>query len=162
MLDIKVNEGGVPERIGALPESVRKAILREEEEIGALLLGKMQAKASGGVVRIKSGKYLASFRSKVSSTQRGVSLTVGTKSPLANILEYGAEILPHIIKPKGQRSLHFLATSGEVFAAIVHSPGATIAPHSVEHSTFLEEKDAVAERLTEAVAAVITAEQKAG
>jgi hypothetical protein len=160
LININVNENGVPERIGALPESVRKAIFAEETRIGEMLLGSMRAKAGGEVLKVRTGKYLQSFKAKVSETQTGVSLTVGTKSPLAHILEYGAQILPHLIRPKATRALHFLGTSGEVFAGIVHSPGASIAPHSVEHSTFLEEKDEVAEQLTQAVGAALEEESK--
>lgn len=160
-LDVKVSDNGIPARIGALPGQLRKAILQEETQIGAMLLGKMRAKAGGQVVHVRSGKYLASFYSRVRNSPNAVNLTAGSNSPLAHIIEYGAQIPEHIIRPRG-RALKFLGTSGEVFASIVHSKGALVGPHSVEHSTFLEERDQIADGLAQTISTVLAAEQKAG
>ena len=149
---VAVNPGGVPEALGkGLPDSIKKAVVVAEREIVDLLLNKIRGKLSGDVVQVRTGTYLASLRSSVRQTKSGVTASVFAKDPIANILEHGGIIPAHDIRPDKVRALHFLGTSGEVFAAVVHSPGAEIKPHSVFESTYAEQKTEIESRLNEAV-----------
>lgn len=154
-----VNDGGVPDALGhKLPDSIKNAVFLAEKDIVKMLLAKIRGKLSGDVVQVRTGRYLRSLRSSVEKTNAGVTAKVWTTDPVANILEHGGTIPPHEISPflgrisgKDKRALHFLGTSGEVFAAVVHSPGAEIKPHSVFKSTYAEEKTEIKSRLNEAV-----------
>ncbi len=97
-----------------------------------------------------TGRYVESFQSKVKVNPKSVVGQVFTKDPRAGVLEWGGHTPPRDIAPKNVKALHFLMGSAEIFAGLVHNPGAQIAPHSVIHSTYLEEKDDVAARLINA------------
>ena len=147
MLKITVNTGDLSEKLDRLPDAVKAALLSEANGIAAELLGAVQQKVGGGVLKVISGRYLASIQSQVKENPKSVTGKVFSSEPYAAIDEWGGHVPPHKIAPKNVRALHFLATSAEVFAAIVHSPGATIGPHPAWHETYLEEKDDVAARL---------------
>src|SRR5579863_8014907 len=150
-LEVAINPGNVPDQLGAIPEEVRKALVAEAKGTIAQLLATMRAKAGGGVLKVRSGEYLESFKGSVRETQTGVTARAGTHDPLANILEHGGHLPPHLIKPKNARALHFLPTSGEVFAAAVHFPGAELPAFSVVGSTFEEAKSGIEDRMVKAV-----------
>jgi hypothetical protein len=147
MLTITVNTGDLSDRLDALPSAVKAALYAEAQGISAWLLGIVKAKAAGDVLKVITGRYLESFQSTAKENPKSVSGSVFTKDPSAGILEWGGHEPARTIAPKTAKALYFLASSGEVFAAAVQWPGAQIAPHSVIHSTYLEEKDDVAARL---------------
>ena len=150
MLTITVNTGDLSEKLDSLPGAVKAALLSEANGIAALLLGIVKEKAGGEVLKVRTGSYLESIKSHVKDNPKSVTGSVFTKDPRAAILEWGGRIPAHVIEPVNARALHFLPTGGEVFAAVVHSPGAQISPHPVFHSTYQEEKDNVAARLVAA------------
>lgn len=147
MLRVTVNTGNLSEKLDQLPDEVKAALKAEADGIAALLLGIVKGKAGGDVLQVHSGKYLASFQSKVKVNPKSVTGQVFTKDPRAGLLEWGGHTKPRDERPKNVKALHFLLNSSEVFFGLVHNPGAQIAPHSVMHSTYLEEKDEVAARL---------------
>ena len=150
MLTITVNTGNLSEKLDSLPGAVKSALLSEANGIAAFLLGIVKEKAGGEVLKVRTGSYLESIQSQVRDNPKGVSGSVFTTDPRARILEWGGHIPAHVIEPVNARALHFLPTGREVFAAVVHSPGAQIAPHPVFQSTYQEEKDNVAARLVAA------------
>lgn len=150
MLKITVNTGNLYDKLDELPQTVKAALVSESRGIAAMLLGIVKGKAGGDMLKVHTGSFLESFQSKVKESAKGVSGQVFTKDPRAGILEYGGHTPPRDIAPKNVRALHFMGTSGEVFAGLVHNPGAQIKPHPVMHSTYVEEKDEVAARLISA------------
>lgn len=85
---------------------------------------------------VKSGKYQRSIRGKVTSSRRGVVGRVYSRSPLAHIIEAGAHIPAHEILPKVKQALHFGGGAGDVFAARVELPGATLPSRRVIQDAF--------------------------
>jgi len=150
MLKITVQTGDLSEKLDRLPDNVKAALLAEAGQISALLLGIVRAKASGDVLQVHTGGFLASIQSKVKENPKSVVGQVFSKDPRAGVLEWGGHTPPRDIAPKNAHALHFLGNSGEVFAGLVHNPGAQIKPHSIFHSTYVQEKDDVAARLINA------------
>jgi hypothetical protein len=150
LIDIKATDGGLSEKFAKLPANVEARLLQTEKEIGTRLLGIVQSKAGGDVLKVRTGKYLGSFSTTTRRTGTGILTKVSTKDPLAHILEYGANIPAHLITTAKVRALHFLDGSYDVFAKVVHSPGGRIEPRSVMHSTFLEQKESVVDQLVAA------------
>lgn len=150
MLKITVNTGNLNEKLDRLPDNVKAALTAEAGAIAALLLGIVKEKAGGDVLKVHTGSFLDSIQSKVKVNPKSVVGQVFSKDPRAGVLEWGGHLPGHDIAAKDAKALHFLGTSGDVFAAVVKWPGATIKPHSVFHSTYTEEKDDVAARLINA------------
>lgn len=147
MLRITVNTGDLSGKLDELPETVKAALIPEANAIAAMLLGIVKGKAGGDVLQVHTGEFLASIDSKVRVNPKSVSGQVFTKDPRAGVLEWGGKLPPREIAPKNVKALHFLGTSGEVFAGLVHHPGAQIKPHSVFHSTYIDEKSDIEARL---------------
>jgi Bacteriophage HK97-gp10, putative tail-component len=150
MFKIEVDVKGLDEKLDRLPDVVKAALLAEAGVLAGLLLAEVKAKASGDVLKVRTGKYLDSFQEKVKENAKSVVGQVFTKDPRAGILEWGGREPARTIVPRNAKALYFLASSGQVFAAAVNWPGAQIAPHSVLHSTYLEERDEIASRLASA------------
>lgn len=150
MLRVTVNTGDLSGKLDRLPDVVKDALVSEATILTELLYGEVKEKAGGDVLKVITGKYLESFQEKVKVNPKSVVGQVFTKDPRAGVLEWGGHTPPRVIAPKNVKALHFLGSSGDVFAMIVHHPGAQIKPHSVLHSTFLEQKDDIEARLTAA------------
>jgi hypothetical protein len=154
--------------VGQIPGAVMKALEAEAGSINAMLLAKMVAKASGGVTQIRTGRLAGSFRASIRKRDTGFTATVKSTDRILNILEGGGTVKPREIRPtslvdhirggrslgSATRALHFLGTSGEVFAAVVHQKGFTIPPHSIVNSTFKEEERDIVERLEKTIETV--------
>jgi hypothetical protein len=150
MLRVTVNTGDLSGKLDQLPDVVKQALVGEATLLTELLFGAVKEKAGGDVVKVITGEYLESFQSKVKVNPKSVSGQVFTKDPRAGVLEWGGHTPPRDIAPKNVKALHFLGSSGEVFAGLVHNPGAQIKPHSVLNSTLQEQKDDIQARLTAA------------
>src|SRR5579863_6402182 len=147
MLRITVNTGDLSQKLDSLPASVKAALQGESESIAAFLLGIVRGKASGDVLQEHTGEYVASIKSKTRVNPKSVSGQVYSSDPRAGILEWGGRLPAREIVPSRVKALRFLASSGDIFAGLVHWPGAQIKPHSIFHSTYVDEKDDIAARL---------------
>jgi|GEM_PF-2587774 hypothetical protein len=150
MLRVTVNTGDLSGKLDRLPDVVKDALVGEVTLLTELLYGAVKEKAGGDVLKVITGTYLESFQEKVKVNPKSVVGQVFTKDPRAGVLEWGGHTPPRVIAAKNVRALHFLATSGELFAAVVHHPGANIKPHSVLNATLQEQKDDIQARLTAA------------
>ena len=147
MLRIDVQTGDLSGKLDSLPDTVKAALIPEANAIAAMLLGIVKEKAGGDVLQVHTGKYLESISSKVRVNPKSVSGQVFSKDPRAGVLEWGGKLPPRDIRPSNVKALHFLASSGEVFAGLVRHPGAQIKPHSIFHSTYESEKSDIEARL---------------
>ncbi|RBP03810.1 hypothetical protein DFR50_14258 [Roseiarcus fermentans] len=92
----------------------------------------------------KPGQYLASI---YGGTFRGPGVVGGfvrSGSPLAHLLELGASTPAHDILPKAAAALAFDGSAGQVFASIVHHPGATIPAYPALSPAFDAARGAIA------------------
>lgn len=143
MADILVDDSKLNLRLGKLEPEVRDALVvvvrRDADELRAA----MRSLASGDLVQVRTGKFVKSFRRRVRKSKNRVKATVGTKSPLAHILEGGASIPPHLIAPKNAHALLLRARTGLVFSAKVQSPGGKIAARRIVETAFENMKDQI-------------------
>lgn len=149
--EIVVDSSRMNIRLGKLEPAVHDALVVAVTIDAGELLGEMQSLASGDLVQVRTGKFLKSFKASVRQRQNRVSATVGTKSPLAHILEGGAKIPAHDIVPSKARALLFMARAGgQTFAAKVRSPGGTIGARRIVETAFDNMKDYIREDLMDA------------
>jgi hypothetical protein len=176
MLKITVDVGNLSDSLNELPEVVKAALLGEANSIAEFLLEDVVAKAGGDVLQVRSGSYVGSFQTKVKVNPKSVVGQVFTKDPRAGWFEWGGHTDPREIRPKNGTALHFQTSSGggffhsagralgmlpssdEVFAMVVHHPGAFLprGKYSVLHSTYIETRDDVANRLIQAGSSAAT------
>jgi hypothetical protein len=140
MADVSIDHSKLDVRLGKLEPQMRDALVvvvrRDADELRA----EMRSLASGDLVQVRTGKFVKSFRRRVRKSKNRVKATVGTKSPLAHILEGGASIPPHLIAPKNAHALLLRARTGEIFAAKVQSPGGKIAARPIVETAFNDMK----------------------
>jgi hypothetical protein len=151
-VQVKIDEGVA--RMGRLPDDIRAELKAEVRAIGTVIRDTARSKASGDVLKVRTGEYRKSIKLSVRSTTTKVQGRVYTRNPLANIFEYGDAHLPaRVIYAKNVKALHFMMSGGggETYAAHVNFPGATIAQRTVIFSAFGEEKSDIKPRLTTAM-----------
>jgi hypothetical protein len=116
----------------------------------ALLAAAQQLAAT--LLQVHTGKFEASIKGRVRDNVDSIIGRVYSGAQQAAILEYGGDIPAHEIEPKNARALHFAAfMAGDVFAARVHFPGATIKPHPVITGALDDMNAEIVEGLTAAV-----------
>lgn len=124
--EIVVDSSKLDYRLGKLEPAVHDALLLAVTVDAGDLLGRMQSEASGDLVQVRTGKFRKSFKASVRQRENKVQATVGSRSPIAHILEGGANIPPHDILPKNAHALLMQVRGGKIFAAKVKSPGGKI------------------------------------
>ncbi len=95
------------------------------------LLSTAQDESSGLVLHSISGAYRAGLAATVTAAGDGVAAALTASGPQVGLLEYGGTTAAHDILPVNAKALRFGGGAGEVYAAIVHDPGATIGEHPV-------------------------------
>jgi hypothetical protein len=168
----------IVQTLGPILPDTEQALVAAEQRLVGELVARIRAKASGEVLKQKTGRFAASIHGGVvdqvaqvglgaellanisvlerikldiASEQGGVFAKVGSDDPKAHILEYGAELPPHEIDPNIAHALRFLGHDGAAFAARVHFPGARLKPHSTIHAAFAEMQAEIFETLENAV-----------
>ena len=113
------------DRIGP---DVRAALERALAPIAHGMAADAKANAESHIrfLGVKPGAYLASIFGGVSSKEDRVVGYVRSGSPLAHLLEYGAQTPAHVIEASTKEVMAFDGGAGKVFARVVHHPGATI------------------------------------
>lgn len=165
---VKVTIRGVKELAGQferLPESVRAALITEVTELTGDVYARARRRAGGEVLKVKSGRYLASIVQRIriaAARVRGtVSAGVGYTAPgnkpkrVPGFLEFGGHARARMIGVRNAKALHFLRGGKEIFARIVRHPGPTITPHPVVYGALEEMQGEIMTRLERATAGAI-------
>jgi hypothetical protein len=148
--NVKANaEETVIQPLGELVPAAHEALVKAETELAAKLISRAEARAAG-LLKTRSGRFLSSFRQRISDDPDRVMAVVYSTDANANILEYGAKIPPHVIEPKKARALLMNLGGGKSFAAKVQSPGATLPPHLILHGAFAEMQTEILAELEQA------------
>lgn len=147
---VEVDHSKLDVRLAKIEPSVRTALRDVVEILDQELINVARAMAP-----VRTGKYRASIQGSVQTSGKSVVGKVYSDSPLAHIEEEGARIPPHEILPDAARVLHFGGSAGDVFAAHVHSPGATLPARHIIEGAFEEMTPEIRERLEDAVRGAI-------
>lgn len=135
---IDTDAGLVSLQFAGLSVMVREALHEEAVILERRVVARAKELAAT-LDRVRTGAYVASIRGTVTDDPNGVMAHVFSGAPQANILEYGGELPAHDITPSAAQALHFAAfLGGNVFAARIHFPGATIKPRPVLHQALQE------------------------
>jgi len=105
-------------------QALEKALAPLAKDVAAD--AKRRAEAHIRFLGLKPGAYVASIYGDVSSKQQAVLGYVRSTSPLAHLLEYGAETPAHVIEASVKEAMAFAGPAGKVFAQTVNHPGASI------------------------------------
>lgn len=132
-------------------------ILRDEEtrvvtDLTLALLARIQGKASGEVIKVDTGKLASGFKASVRTTKGTVRGRIRNSGvPYFGVVNFGGELQARVIKAKNGRALHFMATSGELYAAMVNHPAYTVGKHEVMYSSLDEQRAGAQESMRGAV-----------
>lgn len=111
-------------RFDRLPEESLDRLEVEAQDLERELVQKAEGLASGAVLQVRSGKYVAAIKGLVRRSKSGVYGKVGSRDPRAALFEYGGKTGPHDIEPRNAKALMFsLGGASALFAAVVHHPG---------------------------------------
>lgn len=142
----------ISSKVASLPEDTRRRLRVVMVRDGKELLARARAKVSGPVLKVRSGRLLASLRAQMRETSAAITMEVFTQGvPYAAIHEYGGKTSPHLIVPKTARALHFFNSGGvEVFARVVHHPGSVLPERSYLRSSLAELQGRITANIIEA------------
>jgi hypothetical protein len=146
---VRVNDSAVAARFARIGPGVRQglidaltpqadAIAADVRSIWSARSKYMGADPGALVDNIQSGvstKNPDRVTGYVRSDKPGVFFG-GRLVPLAQLLEYGANVPAHQILAVLGKALHFTGSAGETFAKSVQSPGATIPAYPAIHPAF--------------------------
>lgn len=134
-----------------MPSAVRARLRTTAEILDQELLAAARARAAGGVLRERSGSFVASIKGSVRSSDRSVSGRVYTRDERAKLFEYGGTTPGHDILPTSAMALAFVMGSAQVFAAHVHRPEAHYDARHVIGGAFSDMKGDIEAELRGAV-----------
>lgn len=131
--DMVVNERMQTAQLDRIGPDVRAALKQRLAPIVADMTADAKARAQAHIrfLGIKPGAYVASIAGGVADKETRVLGWVRSGSPLAHLLEYGAQTPPHLIEASVKEVMKFSGSAGAVFAAKVNHPGATIPAYPV-------------------------------
>ena len=147
---VKVDDTKAQLKFKVLPDNVRLALFTTAQALEHRLVALVRQRASGGVVGVRSGEYLHSIRGTTRQSKNAVTATTRSKSPLAAIIEGGANIPAHDELPNMRRAMRFGGGAGMVFAAVVHHPAVVLPPRKVIEGAFESMKDEIVAGMTTA------------
>jgi len=129
-------------------EALRKAITPLADQV--LADARQRAADHIRFLGIKPGEYLESIKGGVSKKETKAIGYVRSGSPLAHLLEYGAQTPPHDILPNVASVLKFtfaLPSGGggaaDIFRKAVKHPGATIPAYPAINPAFEQRRDEI-------------------
>lgn len=147
---IDTDAGEIALDIASITPRVHDALVAEERILEDRVLARARQLAAT-LRKVRTGSYVASIQGQLDDDVSGVIARVYSGLPAANILEYGGVIPAHDIVPVDTKALHFAAfLRGDVFAARVHSPGATIKGKPVLHRALAEMQTQIIDGLVDA------------
>lgn len=142
----------VRELMRTAPDILRDEETREVTDLTLALLGRIRAKAAGELIKVDTGKLASGFRPSVrvsKGTVRGRVRNSGV--PYFGVINFGGELQARVIEAKIGRALRFMATEGELFAAMVHHPAYKVGRHEVMYSSLDEMRSDAQEGMRRAV-----------
>jgi len=130
--------GKLAAQLETLGPDVRAALEEKLKPIASRMTSDAQARAQAHIrfLGAKPGAYVASIKGGVASKESRVVGWVRSGHPLAHIMEDGAQTPPHEIAASIAKMLHFEGSAGEVFAKLVHHPGASIPAYPAIYPAF--------------------------
>jgi len=133
---VRVNDSAVAARFARIGPGVRQglidALTPQADAIAADVRSIWSARSKYMGVSTKNPDRVTGY---VRSDKPGVFFG-GRLVPLAQLLEYGANVPAHQILAVLGKALHFTGSAGETFAKSVQSPGATIPAYPAIHPAF--------------------------
>ena len=87
------------------------------------LVDRARDKASGAVLQVRTGKYVANILGQVRRTKQGVSGKVFSKDERADLFEFGGKTHIRDIVPNTAQAMLLQVAGGKVFAKHVLFPG---------------------------------------
>lgn len=154
MLSIAIDgDAEVDGALAGAPARVQQAVAAEVAALTAELLARVQAKLSGEVLAVRSGRLRQSVFAEIDADGGDPVGRVGVDPavPYAAILEFGGRTAAHEIAARKAQALHFVAGGKAVFARRVQHPGSKIPEHSYLRSALRESADEIRDRLRQAV-----------
>ena len=148
-----LNESRIVARLDAIGPSVRQKLIEVLTPLAEEVVADAKSRAQAHIryLGLKPGEYLDSIKGGVSlKNDKRVTGYIRSGSPIAHLLEYGANVPAHEILPKIAKVLAFTGSAGTVFAKAVHSPGATIPPYPALGPAFEARKSEIKAALIEA------------
>ncbi len=136
--DVDLDVRAPLERLETIGPDARAALKKRLAPIAADMAADAKARAQAHIrfLGMKPGAYVASITGGVSENESRVLGYVRSGSPLAHLLEYGAQTPPHVIGAAVGEALKFNGRAGTVFAARVNHPGAVIPAYPAIHPAF--------------------------
>ena len=154
MLNIKLlGDSMLEARFRAMPEALRRGMVKEVSKQTLLLEALVKRKVSGEVLRVRTGNLRASIHSTMKEGATEIKGTVASSGDVkyAAIHEFGGKTAPHIIEAKG-RALAFMMGGKQVFAKRVNHPGSTMPERSFLRSSLRDRRDPIVTGLQKAAA----------
>ncbi|MFT4098624.1 MAG: HK97 gp10 family phage protein [Rhodoblastus sp.] len=143
--EIVVNDRMQTAQLDRLGPDVRTALERKLRPIAEAMAGDARSRAEAHIrfLGVKPGAYVASIKGGVASKDRRVVGYVRSGSPLAHLLEYGAQTPPHVIEASVKEAMAFAGPAGRIFAAKVNHPGAAIPAYPAIGPAFAARRDEI-------------------
>jgi len=110
-------------KLTELPPKALDAAEGAANELEQELLSRAQSLASGAVLQVRSGKYLAGIKGDVKRSTETVKGRVYSRDARADLFEYGGRTGPHEIEASGAQALMLQVRGGVIFRKSVHHPG---------------------------------------
>jgi hypothetical protein len=149
IFDVQIDATRAVARLDAIPAAVLARLLPTVESLNAELLSAVQS-----AWPVRTGASAATIHGEVENDGTGVigSVTVGGGAEYyARFVEYGADIPPHDIMPNVVQALHFMADAGEVYARVVHHPGADIPARDILQGALASRRSEIAASIEAAI-----------
>lgn len=141
-------------RLSAMPEALRRALVRKVTTLGYKLEAKVKGKLSGDVLKVRTGALRRSiFFAMAESTSDAVKGKVASSGDVryAAIHEFGGRTPPHIIEPVKAKVLAFMVGGKQVFARRVNHPGSQMPQRSFLRSSLADMSGEISVGLKDAI-----------
>ncbi len=145
-LSVEIDDRDALVYLNEMNGRVRAALLTAEQALEAELVDRVRGRA-----HVRTGAYRASIDGDVAATATGVIASVWAGVFYAHILEDGATLPARTILPNVEQALHFMDDAHEVFAKVVHWPGAKIKPENILSGALAEMDDEIVAALEAAI-----------
>lgn len=132
--DVQVKSDRIRVKLDELPEELRVRLKSTAQVLAEELRSVAQALASGALLQVHTGKFIASIRAGVRSSKTSVTGRIHSKAPQAGILEWGGTVPAHEILPSAAQALAFAFQGHQVFASKVQMPAVHIEKRGVLHA----------------------------
>jgi hypothetical protein len=131
MIEFTIDDARLTARLDKIAPDVRAALKAALAPAAESLAGEARALAAAHIRYLgkKPGQYLASIYGGLFDKGDRIGGFVRSGDPLAHLLEDGASLPARDIFPSAARVLAFDGDAGQVFARVVHFPGATVPPY---------------------------------